>query len=235
MQAAAAVVVATTATTVGVDVDVALSAAAAILSNSAVVVPKFGNVSTRINTEAKTDRCDVCQKFFSQRGLVNHLMVNYCGQPQQKLFQCDAPCAKQYKSRIALRRHQREDHQQATHQPCAICGKRMSPGSLQRHMKIRSHLNLKQETCNQCGRNFTQSGHLVNHIHNVHGSEFLCSFSATLGKCAVGIRNADDDFVWPAGDVCLERFSTLQELRDHQNVMTHHSAIVGVKRRRRSK
>lgn len=108
------------------------------------------------------DNEDCGEKFFSSVDLANH-KKKFHGDP----LKCSV-CSKAYNSKRSLNRHEKThqtslNKQQKSLISCPVCKKMFLKNSLKRHHD-RIHLNLRQHSCDICGRSFYMKRRIIDHV-----------------------------------------------------------------------
>lgn len=104
------------------------------------------NEHTRTHSDDKPFECDICvKKFWVKKSLKIHQMSHF----GKKDLLCSV-CGKQYNVLDRLKRHELK-HKHV----CKVCGECFKNGSeLRTHMEVSSHIEVKTELCEKCGKEF---------------------------------------------------------------------------------
>ncbi|XP_049908175.1 zinc finger protein 664-like [Epinephelus moara] len=136
--------------------------------------PDFSEIPCNTHTDKQSFKCDICEKYFKFKSLLQRHMKTHTG---EKPYSCNI-CGKGFSRTSTLNIHRRI-HTFEKPYSCNTCGKQFSQKSaLNTHIK--GHTGEKPYLCNTCGKGFSQTSALNIHIRGHTGEKpYLC---VTCGK-----------------------------------------------------
>ncbi|XP_075973259.1 uncharacterized protein LOC142974680 [Anticarsia gemmatalis] len=160
------------------------------------------DLHTRVHTKDKPFTCDICDKPFSSKGLMNqhkrsvhdkekshlcqlcsksffkkyHLQKHLQSHTKEKRFECP-DCGKFYKTVNTLKGH-RETHGDVRNFACNLCDQTfMKKEYLSIHMV--THTKVKRYPCQYCGVKFHRSDHRRRHEFTAHQKHLIANNTTT--------------------------------------------------------
>ncbi|XP_055622233.1 zinc finger protein 845-like [Toxorhynchites rutilus septentrionalis] len=186
---------------------------------------KFNNIRTlrmhRKNHVAtpKVWSCEVCQKKYSSKNLLDDHMNMHSG---RRPFKCDM-CPKDFASKYTLAAHLKTHQERERVFSCKECGKGFySQNNLIQHEKI--HTGVRDYVCPDCGKTFMSQHNLdIHKIVHLNYKPFVCR---TCGKGFARKAEIKDHERTHTGerpfvcDICDASFSQRSNLQSHKRA-TH--------------